>query len=255
MTVLDVLQLKCYYRFTFQRDSSNTASKLSEQMVLLIGKRGVSRFSSVESIKKDSALTVLRQQREQFGSDYVKARIPSLPSSKFRFSVFKNYPADKITVTDEIFIQRYIYEEEKGPIRWTLTQQKAKVNGYNCQKATARTLGRNYEAWYTIEIPVSDGPYKFYGLPGLIVKLTDSRNFFSFELTRLVNSNSSEKIVISRARLRPTTKKAFFQGYRNFMEDRAGVIEAQVGGKMGRSPQYMKMVEEERRTNNNFIEW
>lgn len=250
---LDEVQLKCYYRFTFQRDSTDTASKMSEEMLLLVGKRSISRFSSTGLIKYDSAITTLRQQKEEFGSDVVKQKVPSLPSTKFHFSIFKNYPSEKITVTDRIFRNKYVYEEPKAPIRWLISNQKAKINGYHCQKATARTLGRWYEAWFTNEIPVSEGPYKFYGLPGLIVKISDSRNFFTFELTKLLSADSPERIVIQKVRSIHTTKKGFFQGFRNFVEDPVGVVASQ-GIKMSNSPQFLKMVEEEKKTKNNFIE-
>lgn len=33
------------------------------------------------------------------------------------------------------------------------------------QKATCDFAGRKWIAWFTTEIPIQDGPYKFYGLP------------------------------------------------------------------------------------------
>jgi hypothetical protein len=52
-------------------------------------------------------------------------------------------------------------------------------------KATTSFAGRNYEAWFTPEIPISDGPYKFYGLPGLIFKICDKKNQHVFTLKKL----------------------------------------------------------------------
>ncbi len=40
-------------------------------------------------------------------------------------------------------------------------------------------------AWYTTEIPINDGPYKFFGLPGLIIKLYDEKEHYVFEMTKL----------------------------------------------------------------------
>jgi hypothetical protein len=52
---------------------------------------------------------------------------------------------------------------------------------YPCQKATATFKGRNYEAWFTQSIPFSDGPYKFSGLPGLILEIRDTQGHYVFQ--------------------------------------------------------------------------
>lgn len=44
---------------------------------------------------------------------------------------------------------------------------------YKCIKATTRFRGRDYTAWVTKELPINDGPWKFYGLPGLILQIED----------------------------------------------------------------------------------
>ena len=41
--------------------------------------------------------------------------------------------------------------------------------------------GRNWIAWYTTDIPIQDGPYKFNGLPGLILKINDETGSHSFQ--------------------------------------------------------------------------
>ena len=56
------------------------------------------------------------------------------------------------------------------------------IKNYVCNKATVKLEGREYTAWYTSEIPISDGPYKFWGLPGLILKIADTQNHYEFLL-------------------------------------------------------------------------
>ena len=70
--------------------------------------------------------------------------------------------------------------------------------GYPCQKATATFRGRDYEAWFTPEIPVNDGPWKFFGLPGLILKVTDAENIFSFVCVGLGNLISPQDITMQK---------------------------------------------------------
>ena len=77
------------------------------------------------------------------------------------------------------------YDEPYPDQQWTLTQDTATVSGYHCQKATCHFHGRDFEAWFTPEVPVKYGPWKFGGLPGLIVKVYDTERFYTFECTNV----------------------------------------------------------------------
>src|SRR3712207_1960357 len=53
-----------------------------------------------------------------------------------------------------------------------------RVSGYLCNKAQINYAGRNYTAWYAIDIPIPYGPFKFWGLPGLILKIEEETGLF-----------------------------------------------------------------------------
>ncbi len=72
----------------------------------------------------------------------------------------------------------------KNKQNWKLTDEKKKVKDLNLQKATTTWGGRNWVAWFTSDIPFQEGPYKFHGLPGLIVELYDDQNNYKFELVK-----------------------------------------------------------------------
>ena len=75
---------------------------------------------------------------------------------------------------------------EEYPVQqWELTDELLTIQGYSCQKATCHWRGRDYEAWFTSEIPIRRGPWKFGGLPGLIVKISDAKKEYDFELVKL----------------------------------------------------------------------
>lgn len=77
------------------------------------------------------------------------------------------------------------YTESMPKQQWTLKDEQQNIHGYHCQKATCHWRGRDYEAWFTSEIPIQRGPWKFGGLPGLIVKLSDAKKEYNFELVKL----------------------------------------------------------------------
>ncbi|RQO41544.1 GLPGLI family protein [Chryseobacterium sp. KBW03] len=70
---------------------------------------------------------------------------------------------------------------------WKIIEEKKKIGNYNCQKAEVEYGGRNWTAWFTNEIPLQQGPYVFYGLPGLIVKISDEKFDYDFELIQVRN--------------------------------------------------------------------
>lgn len=81
------------------------------------------------------------------------------------------------------------YDEPYADQKWTLTQDTATISGYHCQKATCHYHGRDFEAWFTTEVPVRYGPWKFGGLPGLIIKVYDTDHLYTFECTNVERAN------------------------------------------------------------------
>ncbi|WP_298654077.1 GLPGLI family protein [uncultured Proteiniphilum sp.] len=70
---------------------------------------------------------------------------------------------------------------------WEISDDTLTVVGYLCQKAACQFRGRNYTAWFTTDIPISNGPWKFGGLPGLILKVYDEERQFVFECVGIEN--------------------------------------------------------------------
>ncbi|MBS1927926.1 MAG: GLPGLI family protein [Chitinophagaceae bacterium] len=68
-------------------------------------------------------------------------------------------------------------------MHWTIVNQFTTIKNNYCQKAVTNFRGREYTAFFALNIPIQDGPWKFCGLPGLIVKLGDSKGIYNFEMT------------------------------------------------------------------------
>jgi len=99
----------------------------------------------------------------------------------FDAEVWQNLPDGSMTVAQEVVPVVMGYEEPMGQIEWTLVEECADtICGYPCGKATAIYGGREWTAWYAPDIPVSAGPWKLQGLPGLIMAAKDSEGLHAF---------------------------------------------------------------------------
>ncbi|CAL2094094.1 putative GLPGLI family protein [Tenacibaculum sp. 190524A02b] len=79
----------------------------------------------------------------------------------------------------------YIVEEVLPAIKWEITRETKKIGEYICFKALARFRGRNYTAWFTPQVPVLFGPYKFHGLKGLILEIADDTKEVMFRAEKI----------------------------------------------------------------------
>ena len=103
-----------------------------------------------------------------------KELVKRLPHKGMTTYVFKNHPDGKVTVLDNIFTDNFQYEDDVNPQEWDLQEDSVKtILGHECQKATCKFRGREWTAWFALDVPISDGPWKFCGLPGLIMEVYD----------------------------------------------------------------------------------
>jgi GLPGLI family protein len=72
---------------------------------------------------------------------------------------------------------------------WQLVEGDSIVCGYPCHKAQTTFRGRAWTAWYTLDLPYNDGPWKLCGLPGLILHAQDSTRQFIFDCTSIVKGD------------------------------------------------------------------
>lgn len=80
------------------------------------------------------------------------------------------------------------------PIHWKIYNETKKFNDYIVQKATADFGGRHWTAWFSTDVSLNEGPYKFTGLPGLVFEIYDDKNNFIY---KLVKNEKLPKIVDS----------------------------------------------------------
>ena len=93
---------------------------------------------------------------------------------------------DSLFFKEKINSDVLIVSENIPKIKWALNQEITKeIDQFLCYKATANFRGRNYTAWYSLDFPLQYGPWKFNGLPGLIMEVYDETNRYYWGVTSI----------------------------------------------------------------------
>ena len=205
------------YSLGFQEDSTYQNARRQEDMLLFIGST-ISRFVSNNYFIGDSmARTATSQENfQRIASD----RGNPLPIVRFKYEIFKNYPKGKQTFIDNVLGGgMFKFEEDLALFKWELLNETAIISGYKAQKATTEFGGRKWVVWFSTEIPFNDGPYKFNGLPGLIVKVYDTNQHYVFELKSIHRPGYKLFIGFPELDYIESTKKEYFKAKDNMRDN------------------------------------
>lgn len=114
--------------------------------------------------------------------------ITSYKKPKENRIVVKNFNDNSLIILDNSYNpSNFFYIEEKFPtFDWKIGNETKEILGYQCKKATMTFRERNYIAWFTPKIPVSDEPWKFEGLPDLILEITNDNSKIKIEANKIV---------------------------------------------------------------------
>ncbi|RBQ03794.1 GLPGLI family protein [Pedobacter miscanthi] len=177
-------------------------------------------FKGVKSLelgipKKLIPITEKKSETEISEIVVVKSKKPSF--------VYKDLRLNKLIVSDFIISKQYIIADTLNNFKWKITSEHKKILGYTCTKANLNFRGRNYVVWFTEQVPLPLGPWKFGGLPGLIVKVTDSEVKFDYELTGInLKAKFDDKIIavpVEYAKDKPITPVQFINLFKKKLSD------------------------------------
>ncbi|MFW2135013.1 GLPGLI family protein [Chryseobacterium sp. TY4] len=149
-----------------------------------------------------------------------------------KYTVEKSYPDLNIVLKTPINTNNYAIKNEKA-IVWKIDPETKKIDKFTAQKATTDFGGRSWTAWFTQELPFQDGPYKFSGLPGLILEMHDStathaykfiglKKFDDIEIKESANeSNAKTTVIIGGSNTKPfeVTEAKFTELWKEYKND------------------------------------
>ena len=164
------------YTCKYKRDSLKKG--YHNDLFFLDWGNNTSRFYSQIEYLKDSAKTAMLAAGENVYFIHEELRVYGYGK---KYVIVKT--PEEIVFSDLLVTSRFYYKEPTPDFQWSLKQDTCSILGYPCQKAVCQYGGRVWTAWFTTHIPISDGPYKFSGLPGLILRISDEDQFFIFEMS------------------------------------------------------------------------
>lgn len=172
-TPVDTARYKVTYslKYKFHPDQKDA---YDDVRIVQIGKRCVKDYSDIINHFDSLATEQIRRGAESYSNvsgnpwplEIVRPVRGGIANLKCRLSI-----SPFLVYTDSVPALDWVFRNEETDT----------IIGYECRKATTEFAGRQYTAWFTPEIPLPFGPYKFGSLPGLILKIEDGERQFVWE--------------------------------------------------------------------------
>lgn len=192
MTVLDTSYVDVVYRYTVIDTIKQQKKEIMD--VTLVGKNFV-KYQSWGAILVDSAWV------EKYGeirncNNNEERRFYNALSKQFKPHItilIKDLSAKSLFYKE--FIGDFLYYYEPLPeFKWVISEDNTKeLLGYQCRMATVDFRGRHWTAWFAEDLAIPFGPWKFEGLPGMILEMYDDSGTHRFEATEIINNRCEIK--------------------------------------------------------------
>lgn len=230
---IDTAYLNITYQMDFIPNPIHKTKREHGLTVLQIGKN-TSKFSDFYALKIDH-LKKAPKKEKYANTAYGNTVLGMRRNRKYQTNIIKNYPQQKSTIQLVLrFGGTYQYEEDNIKLNWKIQEDTKPILGYQCQKASCTFRGRDYTAWYTEEIPISDGPHLFNGLPGLILQIEDSEQAYIFTAQGIDKKQDPIFLIANKNTIKTTREKAR-KAEKNLADNPSSVIKGTMYSEPGKA--------------------
>ena len=193
MAVVDTTRIRVWY--AFNADDVKDENTYIDHQRLDIGKR-VTKYYSEFLFRSDSL--IVEWKKAHPGAEAVPGFLGNGGKKQDKWSEYEysdlfisNGELTEYATMPLSLVKYNSYYTETYPLQqWTMGTETQDILGHRCQKATCHWRGRDFVAWFAPDIPVKAGPWKFGGLPGLILKLQDKAGIYRFEAVQISSKPS-----------------------------------------------------------------
>ncbi len=230
--------------------SEDQKKRIADRMKSMLEKTFVLSFNQTESSYKEEESLSAPGQGGRGG------RFAGMMSSFSGGLKYKNTKEAIILEETEFFGKKFLISDDGKKPEWKLGSETKKIGNYTCYKATLikeenafsfSSFGRRgnnnqddkkkeeekpktvlVTAWYTPQIPVSQGPGEFWGLPGLILEVSSGRTTV---LCTEITMNPKEKVALKMPK---KGKKVTRAAYNKIVKKKTEEMREQFRGRGGR---------------------
>ncbi len=180
-TPVDTARYKVTYSLKYkfhpdQRDAYN------DTRIVQIGKHRVKDYSDIINHFDSLATEQVRRGADSYSN---------VSGNPWPLEIIRPIRGNKADLKYRLSWSAFDYSDSVPSLEWIFSDEATdSIMGYDCRKATVEFAGRSYTAWFTPEIPLPFGPYKFGGLPGLILKIEDAERQFVWEAVGFERTNT-----------------------------------------------------------------
>lgn len=167
--------------------------------------------------------------QEMTKNAYLGGKLDQLPRKDGTYYVIKSVPSNTLKYYDTAGLDKFFYEETPEEWHWEIGDATKNILGYECVEATTDFHGRKWTVWFAPEIPVQNGPWKFDGLPGLILEASAEGNQYSFIATGIQQTDKIITPMYLADEYEKTTRLDFLKSKRSFLDNTLSRLNAQLG--------------------------
>lgn len=225
----DSSSIKITYNVSHLIDTMDQYAVLKYSAVLFIGENS-SLFESKNKLFNDSLDKLMKEQLAKNGSSFHFTPPPPKRITSFESAIiYKDFRNKKILEKVSVSAKSYIIKDSINRINWRIKDSIINIRGYRCQAANTTYKGRKWFVWFCKDIPVSNGPWKLGGLPGLIILAYDEKKEIKFEFSELTIASPKKEINVLEKGVTIITQKEYLRLLHAYAEDPQKFLDAQTG--------------------------
>ncbi|WP_312305614.1 GLPGLI family protein [Chryseobacterium sp.] len=140
--------------------------------------------------------------------------IPKYPKTEYSICKSDN------TLTAFLPVGKYIFSFKEPDLKWEVLTDTKKVQNYHCRLAkTTSDTGDVFFAWYTEDIPIPEGPFRFKGLSGTVLEVYNKSRTIEISADSIQKNNETIAPLPYSSVVKAKTKKQYLEARKNYIDN------------------------------------